>query len=122
VSLLGKQLGSQGEDLAEAHLLKKGYIILKRGYTTKIGEIDIIAEDKETIVFIEVKTFAEKTWKNTSPAINVTNQKQKKIIRVAQQYIAELGREPWCRFDVVAVRLPETTEAAIEHFEGAFTA
>ncbi|MFA4829490.1 MAG: YraN family protein, partial [Thermodesulfovibrionales bacterium] len=51
-----KLLGSEGEDLAAAFLKGKGYKIISRNYKTPIGEVDIIAEDKGTIVFVEVKT------------------------------------------------------------------
>ena len=119
MSFTGKNIGAQGEDLAEAHLLKKGYQILRRNYETKVGEIDIIAQDKETVVFVEVKTFADNNWEGVSPAVNVTPGKQKKIIRVARHYIMTLPKEPYCRFDVVAVRT--APEVLIDHFEGAFT-
>ena len=119
MSFSGKKTGSVGEDLAEAHLLKKGYTILRRNYVTKVGEVDIIAQKQETVVFVEVKAFADNSWEGVSPAVNVTPGKQKKIIRVARQYIATLPREPYCRFDMVAVRT--APEIVIEHFEGAFT-
>lgn len=120
MSLEGKILGVRGEDLAEAHLVKKGYQILRRNYKTKRGEIDIIAQDKETTVFVEVKTFSDNSWEGISPAVNVTPQKQKQVIRTAEFYLASIGREPYCRFDVVAVRT--APELSIEHFEGAFSA
>ena len=120
MSFEGKQLGAKGEDLAEAHLLKKGYKILRRNFKTKRGEIDIIAQDKETLVFVEVKTFQDNAWKGVSPVVNVTPAKQKQVVQTARAYLAEIGREPWCRFDVVGV-ITEP-ELKIEHFEGAFTA
>ena len=119
MSFAGKKTGGEGEDLAEAHLLKKGYQILRRNYETKLGEIDIIAQADETVVFVEVKTFGDNSWEGVSPAVNVTPAKQKKIIRVARAYVSGLSREPYCRFDVIAVRT--APEVAIEHFEGAFT-
>lgn len=119
MSFSGKKIGGEGEDLAEAHLAKKGYQILRRNYVTKVGEIDIIAQDKETVVFVEVKTFADNSWEGVSPAVNVTPAKQKKIIRVARHYLSTLIKEPYCRFDVIAVRT--APEVSIEHFEGAFS-
>jgi putative endonuclease len=120
MSFEGKELGLKGEDLAEAHLLKKGYQILRRNYKTKRGEIDIIAQDREVTVFVEVKTFQDNSWEGLSPVINVTPAKQRQVIRTARAYLAEIGREPYCRFDVVAVRTQP--DLLIEHFEGAFTA
>ncbi len=120
MSFSGKKTGGEGEDLAEAHLVKKGFRILRRNYTTKIGEIDIIAQDGDTTVFVEVKSFADNSWEGASPLENVTPAKQKKIVRVARQYLAELDREPYCRFDVVAVRT--APQVLVEHYMGAFTA
>jgi putative endonuclease len=119
MSFSGKSTGAAGEDLAADFLFKKGYQVLRRNYVTKVGEIDIIAQDRETVVFVEVKAFADNSWEGVSPVVNVTPGKQKKIIRVARQYIASLEWEPYCRFDVVAVRT--APELFVEHFEGAFT-
>ena len=51
-----KQLGDLGEDISEIFLVKKGYSILKRNYRCRLGEIDLIAKDKNKIIFFEVKT------------------------------------------------------------------
>ena len=120
MSFEGKELGRRGEELAEAYLLKKGYQILRRNYETKRGEIDIIAQDHETTVFVEVKTFQDNSWEGVSPAVNVTAAKQKQVVQTARHYLAEIGHEPYCRFDVVAV--VTDPELVIEHFEGAFSA
>jgi putative endonuclease len=120
MSFEGKELGRRGEELAAAHLAQKGYQIIRRNYETKRGEIDIIAQDRETTVFVEVKTFQDNSWEGVTPAVNVTPAKQKQVIQTARYYLAEIGREPHCRFDVVAV--VTSPELVIEHFEGAFTA
>ena len=120
MSFEGKELGMKGEELAEAHLRKKGYQILRRNYKTKRGEIDIIAQDNDCTVFVEVKTFQDNSWEGVGPTINVTPAKQRQVVNTARAYIAEIGREPHCRFDVVAV--VTAPELVIEHFEGAFTA
>src|SRR3954470_17269140 len=104
MSFEGKQLGAEGEALAEAHLLKKGYQILRRNYKTRRGEIDIIAMDRDVTVFVEVKTFKDNRWEGVSPAENVTPAKQRQVVQTAKAYLAEIGREVACRFDVVAVR------------------
>ena len=92
MSFAGKKTGGEGEDLAEAHLAKKGYQILRRNFVTKVGEIDIIAQDGETVVFVEVKTFGDNSWEGISPAVNVTVPKQKKIILVARQVYCHAGQ------------------------------
>ena len=76
-----QKFGEQGEALAVRHLKKAGYKIIETNYRTRLGEIDIIAKDKDTIVFVEVKTRTSVHF--GSPKWAVTPQKQKKISMVA---------------------------------------
>lgn len=80
-----KVYGTQGEQLAYEYLTNKKYKILARNYTTKIGEIDLIANDKDTIVFVEVKS--RQSVRFGYPREAVTYHKQKKIRQVATQYL-----------------------------------
>jgi putative endonuclease len=73
-----QKLGEQGEAIAVGHLKKAGYKIIETNYRTKLGEIDIIAKDKDTIVFVEVK--ARSSVHFGSPKWAVTPKKQKKNI------------------------------------------
>lgn len=65
-----QQFGEKGESIAERHLKKRGYKILEKNYRTKVGEIDIIAKEKNTIVFVEVKT--RRSWQFGNPKGAVT--------------------------------------------------
>ena len=97
-----QQLGIQGETLACAELEKLGYGIIERRYRTRFGEIDVIADDHGTVVFVEVKTKTDCTF--SDPVESVTKQKQRRLVSMAEQYVAyhRLDSTP-CRFDVVAV-------------------
>lgn len=95
-------LGKLGEDLAVAELERRGYAILARRYRTRHGEIDIVARDGETTVFVEVK--AKETAEFGTAAEAVTVHKQRRVISMAVDYLARnhLTGKP-CRFDVVAI-------------------
>jgi putative endonuclease len=96
--------GEKGEAIAVRQLKKNGYKILETNYLTKVGEIDIIAKDKDTIVFVEVK--ARRSVNFGSPKGAVTSQKQKKISLVALYYLKASNQiTAKARFDVVAVSL-----------------
>ncbi len=102
--MLNKQqiFGKISESIAEKHLRKKGYKILERNYSTNIGEIDIIAKHKKTIVFIEVK--ARKSDRFGAAKYAVTLKKQKKISMVALSYLKKTENiNSRARFDVVAI-------------------
>ena len=96
--------GKQGEDLAVAHLAENGYRILQRNYRSVFGEIDIVAEEGDTLVFVEVKSRRSEAYGD--PQLAVGSKKQRKISRVAMSYLSEKGwnRRP-ARFDIVAVKL-----------------
>ena len=95
-------LGISGEDLACAELQRRGYAIVERRYRTRLGEIDIIARDGTTIVFVEVK--ARQTDEFGGAAAAVTAWKQRRIARMARDYLLrERVHECPCRFDVVAI-------------------
>ncbi|MFQ6773071.1 MAG: YraN family protein [Clostridia bacterium] len=115
---LGRQFdtlkGQVGEQYACDYLIKKGYKILTRNYKCPIGEIDIIAQDKKTIVFVEVKY--RKTAYFGLPQEAVTPYKQNKIRAIAQTYLKmERKLNNLCRFDVIGVLGDEIT-----HIENAF--
>lgn len=121
-SVLSKilKLGLNGEKLACRHLKKAGYTIIERNYKVKLGEIDIIAEHEDDLVFIEVKT--RSSCKFGHPAEAVNQRKQQQIIKVAQEYMAsmEFFERP-ARFDVVAVVASGNEKFDIEIIRDAFT-
>ncbi len=114
-------LGKQGEELACRELRRRGYAILARRFRTRFGEIDIIARDGPTLVFIEVKTRSSVAFGR--PADAVTLRKQAKIGLMASEFLVRHSRRlnP-CRFDVVAVTVEEGRAPDIEVFRGAFDA
>ena len=97
-----KFLGRLGEKKAVDFLKKKGYKILETNYKTHIGEIDVIAEDKEYTVFIEVKTRSGDDFGAPSEAVTV--KKREKYFKVATEYLLRKGKtDTPCRFDVVEI-------------------
>ena len=95
-------LGISGENLACDELQRRGYEILDRRYRTRFGEIDIIAREGKTIVFVEVK--ARLTDDFGGAAAAVTHWKQRRIAGMAVDYLARHRlHECPCRFDVVAI-------------------
>lgn len=96
-----KVIGEKGEDYAVKFLRKKKYTIVARNYQKRYGEIDIIAENKDYIVFVEVKTRHENSM--TAAADAVDRRKQQRIIRTASLFLAENDTEKFCRFDVCEV-------------------
>ena len=97
-----QRLGKSGEDLAVAELERRGYAILARRYRTRYGEIDIIAEDGETVVFVEVKARSNSEFGTAAEAL--TPWKQRRLTTMATDYIVRhaITDRP-CRFDVVAI-------------------
>lgn len=113
-----QKFGAQSEDLAVWYLKKNGYKILEQNYRTRLGEIDIIAKEKKTIVFVEVKS--RRSIRYGSPKWSVTHQKQRKISMVALQYLKKTRQiDAAARFDVVAV-ISNRDEPQIEVVKNAF--
>jgi putative endonuclease len=116
-----QQLGEFGEDLAVRELTARGYAILERRYRTRHGEIDIVAEDRGTIVFVEVR--ARATPEFGRAAETVTDAKKRKVTAMAVEYLARhrLTNRP-CRFDVVAIDAALSAMPAIAVYPNAFDA
>ncbi len=100
-----KALGSRGEDLAVQYLKKKGFKVIERNYHCSAGEIDLIAREGKTLVFVEIKTRSSSDYGLPQDAVD--RFKQKKMIEVARSYLAErhLTEDIPARFDVVAIHL-----------------
>ena len=111
-------VGKTGEDLACAELERRGYAILARRYRTRFGEIDIIARDAQTIVFVEVKARHGDDFGGGAAAI--TRWKQRRIASMALDYLSRhhIGDRP-CRFDAVTVDF-EDTGARVTVYRDAF--
>ncbi|MDP2755022.1 MAG: YraN family protein [Nitrospirota bacterium] len=113
-----KPLGSEGEDLAVRFLQKKGYRIIARNYKTPVGEIDIIARDGDTIVFIEVKTRTDISFGYPFEAVN--KRKRQKLKNLALLYLKRQGKESPVRFDVLSIFCMDNGKKDIEHIKDAF--
>lgn len=100
--------GKNGETRVASFLRKSGYTIIKRNYQCRFGEIDIIAEKDEFIVFVEVKT--RKKDSMVSPLESVDTFKQQRIIRTAEDYIVKTLCELQPRFDVAEVYVEDNGE------------
>ncbi len=113
-----QQFGKESEILAVQYLRKQGYKILETNFKTMLGEIDIIAKDKGTLVFVEVKS--RHTGRFGSPKLSVTYKKQKKISMVALSYLKSTHQlNVKARFDVVAITY-ESSNPKIEIVKNAF--
>lgn len=109
-----KVFGNIGENIAVKFLKDKGYQILEQNYNNKIGEIDIIAKDKDIIIFIEVKSRISSKF--GMPREAVTLYKQNKIRTVALSYLKQKKMlNCQCRFDVI-----EYLDGKITHIENCF--
>lgn len=114
---LRKLFGQWGEDAASLHLKKQGMKIVERNYRNRIGEIDIIAKDGETLVFIEVKSRKSRAFGEPTEAVTV--RKQQQILRVAQAYLVKHGGiDRAVRFDVVSI--VSGKQLTVEHVKNAF--
>ena len=113
-----KELGKKGEEKALRFLKKKGYHIIEKNYVCKLGEMDIIAKEKDTLVFVEVKT--RTTIEFGPPQLAVNSSKQRQLSKVALNYLKEKQlEEVRARFDVVAILLEQKKEE-IELIKDAF--
>lgn len=95
-------LGKQGEDFAASYLIHKGYTILKRNFRVRYGEIDIIATQHNTLVFVEVKTRSNDYFGQPEEAIS--QKKIREIIKTSQIYKESIHNVPDLeRIDVIAI-------------------
>jgi len=121
VSLTRREVGSRGEKLAVDFLKGLGYKIVQMNFRCRQGEIDIIAQQGECLVFVEVRT--KKSSDFGTPEESVTYSKREKLISLANIYLQTLDSPPmsW-RIDVVAVELtPDNRISRLEHIENAIS-
>jgi putative endonuclease len=114
------RLGRAAEDLAAKHLERLGLRVVARNHRTRYGEIDLIALDAETLVFVEVKARrgAGRPWDN------LHERKRRQVRRMAAAYLAEVADRPRAkelRFDAIGVTVDAAGDlVALDHLEGAF--
>ncbi len=107
--------GNQAEDKALSYLTNKGYKLLQRNFTTKAGEVDLIMQDGESLVFIEVRY--RKNADFGGAAASITHKKQQRIIKAALAYQQKHAPQSSMRFDVVAI---EGIDDTLNHIINAF--
>jgi putative endonuclease len=113
-------LGDRGENVAARHLRNAGYKIIMRNFRCDLGEIDIIAREGKTLVFVEVKTRA---YDDPTPEEQVNPIKQQQIQKAAKFYLGRYGfPQPPARFDVIAIVWPTGQPPIIRHTPSAFEA
>ena len=91
--------GAAAEALAAEFLAQRGVEIIARNYRCRGGEIDLIARDRDMIVFVEVRLRSNAAFGGA--AASITAAKRRRLARAAGHYLAKLGREPPCRFDAI---------------------
>lgn len=107
--------GRDGEEIAKSYLIKKGYQILTQNYHSRFGEIDIIAKDKDCLVFVEVKTRSNSAFGTPLEAITIF--KLRKLIKTSQFYLNQFKLGDACyRFDAVEVKF-SNGETIINHIQ-----
>ncbi len=112
-------VGQAGEAEAERYLRHKGYRIVARNLRSQLGELDLVAEDGQVLVFVEVKARRTEEYGGAVEAVHA--RKQKKLIELASQYLARyhlMHRQ--CRFDVVLLQDGVQGETHIDHVQNAF--
>ena len=113
-------LGKRGEDLACRELERRGYAIVARRFRVRSGELDIVARDGATLVFVEVKARAGRRFGEAAEA--VTPLKQLRMARLAGEYLVRHGiPDCACRFDVVSIHF-DGAAADIQVIQNAFDA
>ncbi|OZC70635.1 YraN family protein [Rhodococcus sp. 06-462-5] len=114
-----QELGARGEELAVRHLEDIGLEVIERNWRHRSGELDIIARDGDTVVFVEVKTRSGIGY--GTPAEAVTYTKQTRIRGLALRWLS-LQQGPWVqiRFDVIAIVVGRHDDPVITHVRSAF--
>lgn len=114
-----KLFGQEGESAAEQYLRDKGYRIVARNLRSSVGELDLVAEDGQVLVFVEVKARRTDSFGGAIQAVH--QRKQEKLIQLAAQYLARHHiKNRSCRFDVVLLQGTDTAASQIEHIQNAF--
>jgi len=110
-------IGKNGESAALKYLIEKGYLIRDVNWRFGSYEVDIIAENKDFIIFIEVKTRSSNNI--VEPELSVNKTKQKNIIKAANNYINFKKIQKEARFDIITI-LISSEQQVIKHIEDAF--
>lgn len=112
-----RRRGAEAEDEAARFLALRGLEVVARNYRTRLGEIDLVARDGETLVFVEVRARSWAAFGGAAGSVDAA--KRRRIVAAARHFLARLGAEPPCRFDVLTLQGPKGAPAWIR---GAFGA
>lgn len=118
--LTSRSIGNIGEDAVCSFLQRNGYEIVKRNFTVRGGEIDIIARKENMLAFVEVKTRKEGSLTQGEEAIN--DYKKSHIIKTAEIFYYKLNEPCDCRFDVAVVQVSDKKVTHLKYYVGAFDA
>lgn len=117
--MLRKKIGEHGEKLAQTYLCQRGYRIIAANYHCHYGEIDIIAQDGDVLVFVEVRSKSNIQYGRPEETVDL--KKQNKLKKTAQYYLCQQKQmERYCRFDVVAIIWDTNLSAEIHLMQDAF--
>jgi putative endonuclease len=114
--MLRQLLGKFAEGRAEAYLKAQGLSMVSRNVRSRFGEIDLIMQDQNVLVFVEVRSRSRKDF--GSAADSITPAKQRRIVLAAREYLARQAELPPCRFDVVTLDGPHSQPVWIRNAFG----
>jgi putative endonuclease len=98
--------GARAEHVAAQYLTTQGLAIVARNFRTRAGEIDLIALDGATLVFVEVRM--RRSQRYGGAVESITTRKRERLVAAANAYLASIGREPPCRFDAILMHAPDS--------------
>lgn len=111
-----KKLGNRGEKIAAKFLRKQGYRIIEKNYHSRLGEIDIVAKEDESIVFVEVKTRCSTDFGLPEEALSYD--KRRRLSKLALGYLAHWRiKDTDCRFDVVSILMDNKKVRKVKHIK-----
>jgi putative endonuclease len=120
---MNKSIGDTGEKIAKNYLEAKGYKILDKNFRySKLGELDLVAQKGAEVIFFEVKARMRKGLSEFKPEDNITQTKQKKLVKLAQIWLAKhpaaVGDTGW-QIDILAIEIYRDKSFDIRHLENA---
>ncbi len=113
-----KELGEWGEDIAVGFMERRGFDVLERNWKSFSGEVDVIGKQGFVHVLVEVKT--RRSPEGSFPELAVDEYKQRKYGKLAEEYLATLGRTVTIRFDVISIAVVDHERAYLRHITNAF--
>lgn len=115
------EIGRFGEEIAGKYLLKQGYSIIDKNYRKKFGEIDIIGKKDGILIFFEVKTLSIKKFSSLKPEDNFTTQKEEKVKRICQFFVAAnpdlINEEFGWRIDLISIEIYPDGKFNLRHMK-----